>query len=88
MIDYYELRVKGYIDGKWFHCPGEGLTYLHTDEGDTILSGPIRDQAALHGILAQIRDLALPLLAVNSFSLAEDGKVDSEQDIEQSCEER
>jgi len=88
MIDYYELRVKGHIDGKWLHCLGEGLTVLHTDGGDTILSGPIQDQAALHGILAQIRDLALPLLAVNTFDSPEDGKVDDDEETQQKCAER
>lgn len=63
MNDTCEIIVKGQLDmdwSKWF----EGLTLTHNDQGETIISGPIRDQAALYGILVKMRDLALFLLSV------------------------
>lgn len=63
MSDICEIVVKGQLDAdwsKWF----EGLTLTHNDNGETIISGPIRDQAALYGILVKMRDLALFLLSV------------------------
>lgn len=58
-----EIRVRGYLDEHWSDCLGD-LDITYDDQGNTILSG-IVDQAALYGILAQIRDLGLPLLSVN-----------------------
>jgi hypothetical protein len=58
----YEIRVKGQLDGRWSEW-FDGLALR--DEGeDTVISGQLPDQAALHGVLARIRDLGLPLLAV------------------------
>jgi hypothetical protein len=60
----YEIRVKGHLDlarSAWF----DGLTVTHTPDGETILAGPVQDQAALHGLLNKVRDLGLPLVAVN-----------------------
>jgi len=58
----YEIRVKGQLDGRWSEW-FDGLALR--DEGeDTVISGPLADQAALHGVLARIRDLGLPLLDV------------------------
>ena len=59
-----EIRVKGQIDEHWAEWLG-GLTITHTSEGETVLSGPVQDQAALYGLLAGLRDLGLPLLSVN-----------------------
>ena len=62
----YQIRVKGHLDqsrSAWF----DGLTVTHTANGDTILAGPVQDQAALHGLLIKVRDLHLPLLAVRRF---------------------
>ncbi len=59
----YHIRVKGQLDlhwSDWF----DGLTLSHTATGETILAGPVVDQAALYGLLLKIRDLNLPLLAV------------------------
>ena len=57
-----EIRVKGRVDSRWFQCyEGLGVTY---QAGDTILSGPIRDQSALHGVLERVRDLNLVLIAL------------------------
>jgi hypothetical protein len=58
----YEIRVKGRVDSRWFQCyEGLGVTY---QAGDTILSGPIRDQSALHGVLERVRDLNLVLISL------------------------
>jgi hypothetical protein len=60
----YEIRVRGVLDPDWSDRLG-GSTVVAQPEGETLLTGPIRDQAALHGVIAKIRDLGLPLLAVN-----------------------
>ena len=62
--DYYVIRVKGHLAPRWAEWFA-GLTMTHTPSGETILSGPIEDQAALHGVLAKVRDLNLTLIAVN-----------------------
>jgi hypothetical protein len=59
----YEIKVKGILDESWSDWL-DGLSITPTDDGDTVLAGPIRDQCALHGLLIKIRDLGLPLLSV------------------------
>jgi hypothetical protein len=61
--DYYEIRVRGLLDSHW-DAWFEGLTLTRLGNGETLIAGPIQDQAALHGILAKIRDLGLQLLSV------------------------
>jgi hypothetical protein len=61
--DYYEIRVRGELDGHW-SAWFEGLTLTPLGDGETLMAGEIPDQAALHGILAKIRDLGLPLVSV------------------------
>ena len=63
MNDYCEIVVKGQLDTDWSGW-FEGLTITNNDQGETIISGPIRDQAALHGLLARVRDLGLVLISV------------------------
>lgn len=58
----YEIRVQGELTPRW-SCWFAGHS-VRTDGGDTVIVGPVDDQAALHGLLARIRDLGLPLLAV------------------------
>ena len=58
-----EIRVKGQIDEHWSDW-FEDLTITHTDQDETVLSGPIVDQAALYGLVAKLRDLGLSLLSV------------------------
>ena len=59
----YQIRIKGHLGGEWTEWFG-GLTITLDDNGDTLLTGPVVDQAALHGLLRQVRDLGMPLLSV------------------------
>jgi hypothetical protein len=60
----YQIRIKGYLSRHWADW-FEGLTITLNDDGDTLLTGPVIDQAALHGYLRKVRDLGMPLLSVN-----------------------
>ncbi len=71
MDDVYRIRVNGHLDDRWADWFG-GLDLQRQDDGTTLLVGPIVDQAALHGTLACIRDLALPLLAVDRVTESDD----------------
>jgi len=66
----YEFRVQGRLDQRWSSW-FNGLTISYEDEGITVLRGPLVDQAALHGVLIKVRDLALPLLSVNRVPVSE-----------------
>ncbi len=57
------IRVRGHLAPRWSHWLGD-MTLTHTDDGETILSGCVADQAALHGLLAKVRDMNLTLLSV------------------------
>ena len=77
MSDTYELRVQGHLDDRWSDWLGS-LAVRRQDDGTTVLTGPIVDQAGLHGVITRIRDLGLPLLSVqrtgsgSELSLTED----------------
>ncbi len=60
----HEIRIKGHLDDRWTYRL-EGLAFTHESDGTTTLSGPLTDQAALHGVLNGIRDLGLPLISVH-----------------------
>jgi hypothetical protein len=60
---FYEIRLKGHLDQRWADW-FDGLQITLQANGDTLLSGPVEDQAALHGVLKRIRDLGLPLVSV------------------------
>jgi hypothetical protein len=64
MATTYEIRVRGHLPQHWSERIG-GLTITHDPNGDTILTGPLRDQAALFGVMITARDLGLTLLSVN-----------------------
>jgi hypothetical protein len=60
----YQIRLKGHLGSQWTDW-FEGLTITLEENGDTFLTGPAVDQAALHGLLKKVRDLGMPLLSVN-----------------------
>ena len=62
----YQIRIKGHLGSQWTGW-FEGLTITLEEDGDTVLTGTVIDQAALHGLLKKVRDLGMPLLSVNSM---------------------
>ncbi|MEW5956916.1 MAG: hypothetical protein AB1801_04275 [Chloroflexota bacterium] len=62
----YEIRLKGYLSSDW--SPWfDDMVITHDDENNTLLTGPVVDQAALHGLLDKVRDLGIPLLGVRNL---------------------
>ena len=59
----YEIRLKGHLNARWADW-FDGLSLTQESDGTTVLSGSVVDQAALHGLLGKVRDLGLPLIAV------------------------
>ncbi len=74
----YEIRLKGHLEARWAKW-FDGLAITLEDNGDTLLTGPVVDQAALHGILKKVRDLGMPLVSV---SAVEHGQAD-QSDVKQ-----
>jgi hypothetical protein len=62
--EVYQIVVKGHLSSDWSEW-FDGLAIVQTSTGETILSGPLADQAALHGVLIKVRDLGLPLLGLS-----------------------
>jgi hypothetical protein len=62
---YYEIRLQGQLNARWADW-FDGMTITLDNNGDTLLSGQVVDQAALHGLLKKVRDVGLTLLSVNS----------------------
>ena len=58
----YRIRIEGHLGPRWADWFG-GMTITLEDNGDTLLNGPVVDQAALHGLLRKIRDLGMPLIS-------------------------
>jgi hypothetical protein len=67
MPEYYEIKIKGHLDSCWSDWFA-GMTLTTLEGNETLLSGHLPDQAALHGLLERIRDLNLTLISVNSGS--------------------
>jgi hypothetical protein len=61
----YQVRIKGHLSPRWADW-FEGLTITLDENGDTLITGPVVDQAALHGLLKRVRDSGVPLLSVNT----------------------
>ena len=62
--EVHQIRIKGHLGPQWADRFG-GLSITLEDNGDTVLTGPVTDQAALHGLLKKVRDLGMPLVSVN-----------------------
>src|SRR5687768_5657958 len=62
----YEVQVRGHLDAHWATRWGD-LAMTHLDDGTSILTGPVLDQAQLHGILARLRDIGATLIAVRAI---------------------
>ena len=63
MPEYYEIKIKGHLDERWLEWFG-GLALTHLEGDETLLSGLLLDQSALHGLLERVRDLNLTLISV------------------------
>ena len=59
----YEIRLKGHLDSRWAAW-FDGLSLTNERDGTTVISGPVQDQSALHGLLQKVRDVGLPLVSV------------------------
>jgi hypothetical protein len=71
----YQIRIKGQLDSQWTDW-FEGLTITLEEDGDTLLTGPVADQAALHGLLKKVRDLGMPLVSVCPLEHGQAGQSD------------
>jgi hypothetical protein len=71
-LTVYQIRIKGHLDDRWADW-FDGLTLMREDSGETLLTGAVVDQAALHGLLRKVRDLGMLLISVNRI---EAGQID------------
>ena len=69
----YQIRLKGHLDDRWADWFG-GLTITLEENGDTLLTGPVPDQAALFGLLRRVRDLGMQLISVNCVDTSNQDK--------------
>ena len=74
----YQIRLKGHLSHQWTEW-FEGLTITLEEDGNTLLTGTVVDQAALHGILKKVRDLGMPLLSLNSIEPSPQDMSDDKQ---------
>lgn len=65
--EFYEICVRGHLDTRWVN-QFEGLSITLEADGNTLLTGPVVDQAALHGLIKKVRDLGLPLISVRPIN--------------------
>ena len=80
----YQIRVKGHLGREWSDWFA-GLSITLQDNGETLLTGPVVDQAALYGLLRKVRDLGMPLLSVNRVYPGQADAADVTQCIESGC---
>jgi hypothetical protein len=73
--EVYQIRIKGHLDPEWTEWFA-GLTITLEENGETLLTGTVTDQAALHGLLRKVRDLGMPLLSVTRLGSDEAGAPD------------
>ena len=74
----YQIRLKGHLDSQWTDW-FDGMTVTLEDSGDTLLTGPVVDQAALHGLLKKVRDLGMPLVSVGLLEHGQAGASEVKQ---------
>ena len=79
MMQQVEIRIKGKIDRDWSDWLG-GLDVTHTEDGETILAGSVRDQAALYGLLSRLSDLGLQLNSVTSAANSRKGNKEKQNE--------
>lgn len=78
-VAFYEICLKGHLDSQWATW-FDGLTITLEENGDTLLSGPVADQAALHGLLKKVRDLGMPLVSVVQIQVLDSHQNDSKKE--------
>ena len=76
----YQIKIKGHLDRQWAHW-FDGLTITLEEDGNTLLAGPVADQAALHGLLKKVRDLGMPLVSVSQVQFNETHPYRSKKEI-------
>ncbi|MCP4543020.1 MAG: hypothetical protein GY832_38380 [Chloroflexi bacterium] len=81
----YQIRIKGHLGQQWTEW-FEDLTITLEENGDTLLTGTVIDQAALHGLLKKVRDLGMPLLSVNRVESGQVNMIDIEQFVDSPSE--
>ncbi len=74
----FEIRIKGHLDGKWADW-FEGLTIILEANGNTLITGPVIDQAALYGVLKKVRDLGMPLVSVTPVDSGHSSRLEIDQ---------
>ena len=74
----YQIRIKGHLGRDWTDWFG-GLSITLEDNGETLLTGPVIDQAALHGVLKKVRDVGMPLLSVIEVQFNENHRYQSKK---------
>jgi hypothetical protein len=77
--EHYEIRIKGHLNDRWADWFG-GLAITLEDNGDTLLTGPVVDQAALYGLLKKVRDVGMRLVSINRVEPGQAGALDDKQE--------
>lgn len=77
-VKLYEIRIEGHLHEQWADWFG-GLTVTIEENGNTLLAGPVIDQAALYGLLRKVRDLGMPLISVNRVQPRQTCALDDKQ---------
>ncbi len=75
----YQIRIKGHLGPQWTEW-FEGMAVTREENGDTLLTGPVIDQASLHGLIKKVRDLGMELISVNRNQLNETHRVCKENE--------
>jgi hypothetical protein len=76
----YQIRIKGQLGMEWADWFG-GVIITLEEDGDSLLTGPVVDQAALHGLLKKVRDLGMPLISVNRVNPGPADKSETQREI-------